>query len=176
MTSARLHRKPGHHVLAIERILRAERPHVGQRPVGGRSAALRIDDPNEPHAGLKVFADLVEDVPRPIVGRQHLDGQVGGEVGESFRKLLVAEPALGDETDVRKAHVPSRHPEPCVGVEDVPELLPFHEAVKTGGEPDADLPVTRPCRARANLPIDELVLPPVPGRPEPLVFFERRSR
>jgi len=74
-----------YHVLAVESVVRTELPNLGQRPVDSRGAPLGIDHPDERHARLEILADLVQDSARTVVRRQHLNGQIGGEVGESFR-------------------------------------------------------------------------------------------
>jgi [acyl-carrier-protein] S-malonyltransferase len=154
---------------AVERVRFADHADVREAPIRRRGALLRIDHPHEARAGIEVLAHLLQHVAAPVAWRQHLDRQVGREGDEPNRGAPVGETAHCDEAHVGRADVvgPVRiatgPAETDAGREYVAEPSLGHERPKPARQLHNHGLVAAARRAHAHLPVDALVLLPVPG-------------
>jgi len=74
---------------------------VRQRAIYRRLAGSGVYHPHEGYAGVKVFADLLQDEALTVFRRQDLDGEIRRQWNESVGDALILEPAFGQKTDVR---------------------------------------------------------------------------
>ena len=65
-------------------------------------AALRINDPNQTRSGYDPVPDLGERFTGPTVGREHLNDEVGGELGEAIGNRI-GKASAAHKRDIRRA-------------------------------------------------------------------------
>src|SRR4051794_8091073 len=74
------HSEAGQQWLVFHHIRGAEQPHGAVGAVDANRPAVRIDDPNNWHAGCKVLVELVIDLNAGVAWRQHVDRDVRSNV------------------------------------------------------------------------------------------------
>src|SRR3954470_2306095 len=74
------HPEAGQQRLVFDRVRSTEQPHGAVGAVDANRPAIRIDDPNNWHAGCKVLVELVIDLNAGVAWRQHLDRDVRSNV------------------------------------------------------------------------------------------------
>src|SRR2546427_13011288 len=94
--------KAGHHVLTAQRLVQGQDLLGAVVAIYAGYAPGRVQHPDEAGPGGEPVGDLGPDLAGAIAGRQNLDDEVGGEIGEA-RGLGIGESASADECSVRTA-------------------------------------------------------------------------